>query len=99
MAALDYSALAKGAERLAREAGAEIMRLYREGTEARFKADASPVTEADEIADRLSISAATVKTHISHVLNKLGLTRRTQAVLYALKHGIATLEDDAKPTV
>lgn len=47
-----------------------------------------------EIAERLSISPATVRTHISHILAKLHLTRRTQAAVYALRHGIASLEDE-----
>jgi NarL family two-component system response regulator LiaR len=47
----------------------------------------------DEIADDLGISPATVRTHVSSILGKLGLTRRTQAVLYALRHGIVTLDE------
>lgn len=46
-----------------------------------------------EIAARLSLSEATVRTHISHVLSKLGLASRTQATLYALREGFVTLED------
>jgi len=46
-----------------------------------------------EIADRLAISEATVRTHVSHLLAKLEVTSRTQAALYALRRGLATLED------
>jgi DNA-binding NarL/FixJ family response regulator len=46
-----------------------------------------------EIADQLSISEATVRTHVSHVLAKLELSSRTQAALYALRRGWASLED------
>jgi two-component system, NarL family, response regulator LiaR len=42
-----------------------------------------------EIADRLSISKATVRSHVSSVLAKLGLTSRTQAALYAVETGLA----------
>jgi DNA-binding NarL/FixJ family response regulator len=51
----------------------------------------------DDIADRLCISPATVRTHTTHVFAKLGLASRTQATLYALKHGIARLEADEEP--
>lgn len=44
-----------------------------------------------EIADRLVISGPTVRSHITNILNKLNLTSRTQAVLYALSQGIAKL--------
>ena len=47
----------------------------------------------DEIADVLHISEATVRTHVSHILTKLGLTNRTQAALFALREGLATLDD------
>ncbi len=47
----------------------------------------------EDIAQRLSISEATVRTHVSHILAKLGLDNRTQAALYALRSGIATLEE------
>jgi NarL family two-component system response regulator LiaR len=46
-----------------------------------------------EIADRLSLSEATVRTHISHILSKLGLASRTQATLYALREGFVSLDD------
>ncbi|KIL40816.1 LuxR family transcriptional regulator [Gordoniibacillus kamchatkensis] len=42
-----------------------------------------------EIAAALGITEKTVKTHVSSVLAKLGLADRTQAALYAVKHGFA----------
>ena len=45
-----------------------------------------------EIARELSISEPTVRTHVSNILRKLGLKSRTQAALYALKEGLASLE-------
>lgn len=41
-----------------------------------------------EIAERLVISEKTVKTHVSSILGKLGLADRTQAAIWALKHGL-----------
>jgi NarL family two-component system response regulator LiaR len=46
-----------------------------------------------EIADALVISEATVRTHVSNILGKLHLASRTQAALYALRQGLASLEN------
>ncbi len=46
-----------------------------------------------EIGEELFISEATVRTHVSNILSKLHLASRTQAALYALKEGIASLDD------
>jgi two-component system, NarL family, response regulator LiaR len=46
-----------------------------------------------EIAEVLQISEATVRTHVSNILTKLHLASRTQAALYALREGLASLED------
>lgn len=46
-----------------------------------------------EIADRLIVADGTVRTHVSNILNKLHLASRTQATLYALREGLASLDD------
>ncbi len=46
-----------------------------------------------EIAEQLMISEATVRTHVSNILGKLQLASRTQATLYALREGLASLDD------
>lgn len=48
-----------------------------------------------EIASRLGISEGTVKGYVSGVLAKLGLADRTQAALYAVRHGLVS--PDAPP--
>lgn len=59
----------------------EVLRLIAHGVENR------------EIAGELVISEATVRTHVSNILGKLHLASRTQAALYALREGFASLEE------
>jgi DNA-binding NarL/FixJ family response regulator len=42
-----------------------------------------------EIAERLVVSAATVKSHVNHIFAKAGVRDRAQAVVYAYGHGLA----------
>ena len=58
----------------------EVLRLIAEGLNNR------------EIAEKLVISDKTVKSHVSNILSKLHLEDRTQAAIYALRHGLATDE-------
>jgi NarL family two-component system response regulator LiaR len=60
------------------EREAEVLRLIADGLNNR------------EIAGRLTISEKTVKTHVSSILGKLHLEDRTQAAVYALRHGLTT---------
>jgi DNA-binding NarL/FixJ family response regulator len=55
----------------------EILRLVAEGL------------SNGEIARRLVISNATVKTHINHIFQKTGARDRAQAVRFAYEHGLA----------
>jgi NarL family two-component system response regulator LiaR len=59
----------------------EVLRLVAQGYSNR------------EIADQLIIKEATVRTHVSNILSKLHLASRTQAALYALREGLASLDD------
>ncbi len=43
-----------------------------------------------EIAARLFVSEATVKTHVNHIFAKTGSRDRAQAIAYAHRHGLAT---------
>ncbi|MEZ4770196.1 MAG: LuxR C-terminal-related transcriptional regulator [Caldilineales bacterium] len=42
-----------------------------------------------EIADRLVLSKRTVEHHVANILGKLGVTKRTEIVLWAIENGIA----------
>ena len=54
----------------------EVLRLIAQGMSNR------------ELAQALTISEKTVKTHVSNILSKLHLADRTQAAIYAYKHGL-----------
>jgi two-component system, NarL family, response regulator LiaR len=43
-----------------------------------------------QIAGRLTVSPSTVKSHVSNILSKLGVTSRTEAVTLALRQGLVT---------
>ena len=47
-----------------------------------------------EIATRLVISEKTAGHHVSHILDKLGLSRRSEAAVYAVRKRLVSLEDD-----
>jgi NarL family two-component system response regulator LiaR len=47
-----------------------------------------------QIGEQLTISEPTVRTHMSNILSKLHLATRIQVALYALREGIASLDDD-----
>jgi NarL family two-component system response regulator LiaR len=49
-----------------------------------------------EIADDLTVTEGTVRVHVSSILSKLHLASRTQAALYALREGLASLDEDGK---
>jgi NarL family two-component system response regulator LiaR len=62
----------------------EVLRLIAQGYENK------------DIAEKLVISDATTRTHVSNILGKLHLASRTQAALYALREGLASLENSGE---
>jgi NarL family two-component system response regulator LiaR len=61
----------------------EVLRLIARGLEDR------------EIGRALRVSKGTVRTHVSNTLGKLGLRNRVEATLYALRHGLVSLDPGA----
>jgi NarL family two-component system response regulator LiaR len=59
----------------------EVLRLVAQGKSNR------------KIADDLVITEGTVRVHVSSILSKLHVASRTQATLYALREGLASLDD------
>jgi RNA polymerase sigma factor (sigma-70 family) len=41
-----------------------------------------------EIAEQLHVSSETVRTHMVHILGKLGVESRLQALVFAVRHGV-----------
>jgi two-component system, NarL family, response regulator LiaR len=74
---------------------------------ARKKPTVDPLTERElevlrlisqglsnkDIASRIFVAEWTVRTHVSNILGKLHLASRTQAALYALRSGLASIDD------
>ena len=46
-----------------------------------------------EIAERLFISQATVRTHLTSIFAKLGVPDRLKLIVFAYRHGLADLPD------
>lgn len=45
-----------------------------------------------EISERLRVGVRTVRSHLTHLLAKLGVESRLQALVFALRHGVVKVE-------
>ena len=92
-------AAARGESVLAPAVAARLMGQMRAPAEEKLSAREIEVLQLvaegssnSEIAKRLHISQATVKSHLIHIFGKLGVSDRTAAVTSALQRGILRLE-------
>ncbi|WP_137938548.1 response regulator transcription factor [Chitinivorax sp. B] len=72
---------------MARPSGQQAGQMLTERETDVLKLIADGLSNAN-IAARLGLSEKTVKNHVSHILDKLALTDRTQAAVYAWREGI-----------
>jgi DNA-binding NarL/FixJ family response regulator len=50
-----------------------------------------------EIARELEVGEQTVKSHVGHILAKLGVQSRTQAALHAVRIGMVAVDATERP--
>ena len=90
-------AAAAGKVQLSPEVAARLMREVRTPTETRESLTDREIEvlkllgqgkSNKDISQALFIGEQTVKTHVSHILDKLGVPSRTQAALYAIRSGL-----------
>lgn len=85
-----------GHKRISREVGAKLAERtgFSELTERELDVLRLMVRgmSNQEIGADLSIAEGTVKFHVNHILNKMGVNDRTQAVIAALRRGLASLD-------
>ncbi|TFI51802.1 response regulator transcription factor [Mastigocladus laminosus UU774] len=82
-----YIAVEVGAKLAARMEGPQLSEREREVLTHLVKGMSN-----QQISKALSISDGTVKFHVNHILSKLGVSDRTQAVIEALKRGLVSLK-------
>ena len=66
---------------------------WRRGSDSTFRIGTNRGRELSSVAERLSISEVTVKTHLNNIFQKLGLRGRTALALYAIRVGIIGVEE------
>ena len=92
---LDPAVTGKVMERLAKLAREEKQRVV-DAVSEREKEVLALVAQGltnKEIAEKLVISENTARNHVSRILDKLGLSRRTEAATFAAQHGMLKTEE------
>jgi DNA-binding NarL/FixJ family response regulator len=98
--------VAEGEMLLSREDLARSLRGLGEGTKGRFPDLVHPLSEREievvrllstginnrEIGELLFVSENTVKTHIVHIIGKIGVSDRVQAAVWAARNGLLELD-------
>ena len=93
---LDPAVTKRVMERLAQLTAKEEVREV-EGLSQREKEVLALIARGDtnrSIAEQLVISENTARNHVSRILDKLGLTRRSEAAVFAVRHGLTTEEPE-----
>ena len=91
-AAITGQVLAKLKELTIREEAREVEMLS--GREREVLALVADGMTNKEIAARLIISSNTARNHVSRILDKLGLSRRSEAATFAAQHGLLTSDKE-----
>jgi two-component system, NarL family, response regulator LiaR len=95
-------AVAAGGSYFGAQVATELLQRIGSETGAKINDLPEPLTERElevlkliskgmgnrEIAEKLIVSEKTVKTHVANILQKLQVTSRTQAALFAIRHNL-----------
>jgi DNA-binding CsgD family transcriptional regulator/tetratricopeptide (TPR) repeat protein len=93
--------LADEAQALLRRLGVGPVREGPEALTAREREVAALLAEGlsnAELADRLFISVRTAAVHVSHILNKLGMSSRAEVAAWAVRNGLGPEQHDVRAT-
>lgn len=95
---VDSSALRKALERLVLRPVSQGITPYLTPREREVLVLLTRGLSNGQIAQRLMVSAGTVRTHVSRILRKLDMSDRVQAAVWASAHGLGTPTPDPTPS-